>query len=110
MLFQLGARFRLCPRDLPGTPDIANKSKQWCIFVHGCFWHGHRGCSYATTPRTNRAWWNAKITANRARDARKERAMRKLGFRVATVWQCELRDQETLSRRLARFVALAARR
>jgi DNA mismatch endonuclease (patch repair protein) len=85
-----GIRFRACPKDLPGRPDIANKSRRWAIFVHGCFWHGHRGCKLARLPRTNRDWWEAKIGANRKRDAKKVRAMRALGYRVETVWQCEL--------------------
>jgi DNA mismatch endonuclease Vsr len=100
LLHRLGARFRVCPRDLPGRPDIANKSRQWCVFVHGCFWHGHRSCVLARLPRTNRAWWREKISANRKRDARKVAAMRELGFRVAVVWQCELLVPSVATRRL----------
>src|SRR5882672_3138207 len=96
-----GLRFRVCPGDLPGRPDVANKSRRWCIFVHGCFWHGHRGCKLARLPRTNSEWWAAKISANRKRDARKARAMRALGFRVEIVWQCTLDDDREL-KRLAR--------
>jgi DNA mismatch endonuclease (patch repair protein) len=105
LLFRLGVRYRICPRDLPGRPDIVNKSRRWCIFVHGCFWHGHESCALARLPRTNRSWWASKIAANRMRDARKEEGMRSLGFRIAVVWQCELRDERQLTRRLAALVA-----
>jgi DNA mismatch endonuclease, patch repair protein len=104
LLFRLGARFRVCPRDLPGRPDVANRSKQWCVFVHGCFWHGHRSCPLARLPRTNKIWWREKISTNRKRDARKEAAMRDLGFRVLVVWQCELLDKAMIERRLALHV------
>lgn len=100
LLHRLGARFRVCPRDLPGRPDIVNKSRRWCVFVHGCFWHGHRSCALARLPRTNRDWWRKKIAANRNRDAKKEAAMRDLGFRVVVVWQCELSRERAVEHRL----------
>jgi DNA mismatch endonuclease Vsr len=104
IVHHLGARFRVCPRDLPGRPDIANKSREWCVFVHGCFWHGHPSCRLARLPRTNTRWWKEKVSANRKRDARKESAMRNLGFRVAVIWQCELVDSKAVARRLALLV------
>ena len=105
LLHRLGARFRICPADLPGRPDVANKSRDWCVFVHGCFWHGHESCALARLPRTNQQWWSDKIAANKARDARKEAGMRELGFRVKVVWQCELRDEQQLVRHLRAFLA-----
>jgi DNA mismatch endonuclease, patch repair protein len=102
-----GVRFRACPKDLPGRPDIANKSRRWAIFVHGCFWHGHRGCKLARLPKTNTEWWVVKIGANRKRDAQKVRAMRALGFRVETVWQCQLKDAN-LTDELGRSLLLKA--
>jgi DNA mismatch endonuclease Vsr len=110
VLHLLGVRFRICPRDLPGRPDIANKSRQWAIFVHGCFWHGHEGCRLAKLPRTNSAFWIQKIEANRARDERKENAVRALGFRVEVIWQCEIRDERRLQRRMRSFVGTGASR
>jgi len=107
VLHRMGYRFRLCPVDLPGRPDIANAKRRWCIFVHGCFWHGHQDCPLFTVPKTNTAWWRRKVEANRVRDARKEAAMRDLGFRVAVVWQCETEDRQVLERRLAIFFANA---
>ena len=98
-----GLHYRICPADLPGRPDLANKSMRWALFVHGCFWHAHPNCRLATVPKTNRAFWVEKLTANRARDATKAQALRKLGYKVVTVWQCELDDPrlpQTLPRRL----------
>ncbi|WAM30239.1 very short patch repair endonuclease [Myxococcus sp. NMCA1] len=102
LLWNAGARFRLCPRNLPGSPDIANKSARWAVFVHGCFWHGHRNCKLATVPKSNSAFWEAKLAANRQRDARMARALRQFGFRVLVVWQCELRDEGALARRFSK--------
>ncbi len=104
ILHQLGAGYRVCARNLPGRPDIANVVRGWCIFVHGCFWHGHVGCPLFTVPHTNSDFWRRKVEDNRARDLRKEAALRELGFRVETVWQCETRDEVALKRRLAEFV------
>jgi DNA mismatch endonuclease (patch repair protein) len=102
LLWKAGARFRLCPRDLPGTPDIVNKTAQWAVFVHGCFWHGHRNCKLATVPKSNSVFWQEKLASNRRRDARKALALRRLGYRVFVVWQCELRDPDALIRRFSR--------
>lgn len=103
-LRQLGVRYRACPRPLPGTPDLANQTQGWAIFVHGCFWHGHRGCRLFTTPKTNTAFWEAKVEANRERDGRKSAALRRMGMQVITVWQCETRHPERLERRLSRLL------
>jgi DNA mismatch endonuclease (patch repair protein) len=102
LLWEAGARFRLCPQDLPGTPDIANKSARWAVFVNGCFWHGHRNCARATLPKSNRPFWEEKLAANRRRDARKALALRHLGYQVLVVWQCELHDPDALLRRFAK--------
>ena len=105
LLCRIGVRYRICPEDLPGRPDIANKKRRWCVFVHGCFWHGHEPCALARLPRTNREWWSSKIGANKERDARKEDALRALGFRVTVVWQCELKEEPRLIRRLTAFTS-----
>ena len=104
LLWQLGHRYRVCPKDLPGKPDIANRAGGWCIFVHGCFWHGHEGCKLGRLPKKNRSWWAAKIEDNKARDARHEEKLRGSGFRVLVVWQCQLGDVQALSKRLDGFV------
>jgi DNA mismatch endonuclease Vsr len=110
ILHRLGARFRVCPRDLPGRPDIANRSRDWCVFVHGCFWHGHASCGLARLPRSNTRWWREKIMANKDRDARKETALRALGFRVEIIWQCELLDEARIIRRLRSVAVREVRR
>ena len=85
----LRARYRKNVRKLPGSPDFANASRQWAVFVNGCFWHHHTNCKRATTPRNNRDFWLSKFAANRERDARAVRALRRLGFRVLIVWECQ---------------------
>lgn len=99
-LHRLGHRFRTGNRDLPGTPDIANRSKRWAVFVHGCFWHRHEGCPRTTTPKRNRDFWLAKFEANRARDARAVTALRQMGYDVVTIWECESEDCARLQAKL----------
>lgn len=93
MLRALGLRYRIKNRDLPGSPDAANRSQHWAVFVHGCFWHAHRGCPRATVPKRNHEFWAAKFAANRARDARAVAELRAAGFRVVVLWECELEEQ-----------------
>ena len=97
-----GHRFRLTNRDLPGSPDLANRSRRWVIFVHGCYWHRHSGCCKATTPKRNREFWLAKFERNVARDRRVTRELRNAGFRVITIWECETKNEARLERRIAR--------
>lgn len=96
----LGMRYRVVNRDLPGSPDIANRARRVAIFVHGCYWHRHSGCAKATTPRANRAFWLAKFARNRARDRASVRALEEMGFRVVVIWECETRDSRALVERL----------
>ncbi len=72
------------------------------VFVHGCFWHRHKGCPKTTTPTTNRKFWLEKFGANTARDARQQKELRKLGWRSVVVWECETKRTERLAKRLAR--------
>jgi DNA mismatch endonuclease (patch repair protein) len=97
--------FKLHQGSLPGTPDIIVPDRNWVIFVHGCFWHRHASCSKTTTPKTRVAFWTEKFANNVARDARKARALRKLGWHVMTVWECQCRDSERLKRRLQRLLS-----
>jgi DNA mismatch endonuclease (patch repair protein) len=103
ILHAMGYRYRLHPSDLPGRPDIVLPRHRKIILVHGCFWHCHRGCPRATIPSTNVVFWKKKLSANVARDKRVERALRKLGWDVLTLWQCELRDASEIERRLRSF-------
>ena len=108
VLHDLGLRFRIRNRDLPGAPDAANRARRWAVFVHGCFWHSHAGCYRATVPKRNREFWLEKFAANRARDLRVARELRRRGFHVTVVWECELDDGEKLARRLRVFAARVA--
>jgi DNA mismatch endonuclease (patch repair protein) len=87
----LGFRYRLHARDLPGSPDLILPKYHVAIFVHGCFWHRHENCRYATTPSSNIERWKEKFHANVNRDTRKQIALEGSGWRVIVVWECELR-------------------
>lgn len=100
---ELGLHYRRNVRSLPGSPDLANKSKKWAIFVNGCFWHHHEGCKRATVPKRNREFWIEKFAANKKRDARKVQEMRELGFRVLAVWECEVEQAARLCRAVHRW-------
>jgi DNA mismatch endonuclease (patch repair protein) len=104
ILHALGYRFRLHRRDLPGTPDIVFSAKRKVIQVHGCFWHQHEDCPRATIPATRTDFWLPKLAQNRRRDSEAEARLRALGWEVATVWECELRDFEGLGARLRNFL------
>jgi DNA mismatch endonuclease (patch repair protein) len=98
LLHELGYRFRLYRRDLPGNPDITLPRYRKVIFVHGCFWHGHKRCPRAARPTANIAFWRKKLDSNTARDKRNIRQLRKDGWRALVVWQCQTRNPETLKR------------
>lgn len=103
LLHSMGYRYRLHVKGLPGTPDIAVRSSRKAIFVHGCFWHRH-DCYLSTTPKTSQNFWLPKFEQNVERDKRKERELKRLGWQVLTVWQCELTDLKALRKRLKKFM------
>lgn len=103
-LHRLGYRFRLHRRDLPGSPDIVLRKYNAVIFVHGCFWHRHKGCRFAYTPKSRIKFWSFKFDGNVARDRRNQRALRRLGWRVLVVWECQTSNEARLARRLATFL------
>ncbi|MDY4302314.1 DNA mismatch endonuclease Vsr [Pseudomonas lactis] len=90
-LHALGYRFRLHRKDLPGKPDIVMPKLRTCIFVHGCFWHRHAGCRYATTPQTRSEFWAAKFSRNVERDLENVHALEAQGWKVMIVWECDIR-------------------
>jgi DNA mismatch endonuclease, patch repair protein len=102
-LFRLGARYRVGVKGLPGSPDIASRARLKAIFVHGCFWHGHRKCRLAKLPKRNREFWRKKLRDNRTRDMAKIHALEASGFDVLELWQCELGDPGRLQARLKHF-------
>lgn len=100
----LGLRFRLNRADLPGKPDLVFPAKQTVLFVHGCFWHGHDCPRGARMPQNNRAYWEAKISRNMARDKNALTTLRELGWTPRVIWECQTRDSAALSRLIARQV------
>jgi DNA mismatch endonuclease, patch repair protein len=88
-LHRLGLRYNIADRRLPGSPDLSFPRHRAVLFVHGCFWHGHH-CRLGRRPTSNTNYWLPKINGNRCRDAKKEDALRELGWRVFTLWQCEI--------------------
>ena len=99
-LTALGVRYHLHRKDLPGSPDIVLGPRRLAIFVHGCFWHGHDCKRGAREPKANADYWRAKIGRNRVRDERVQAELASMGWRIETIWECELKDQPTLAARL----------
>ena len=99
-LTRIGARYRLHRKDLPGNPDIVMPGRRLAIFVHGCFWHGHDCARGARVPKQNSDYWVAKVGRNVARDTRNGEALAAAGWRVETIWECELKDAAALEARL----------
>jgi DNA mismatch endonuclease (patch repair protein) len=103
LLSGMGYRYRLHRRDLPGKPDIVFVSRKKAIFVHGCFWHGH-GCRIGKLPKSRIEFWTDKMKMNRKRDRLNEHALRSAGWRVLTVWQCEIKNEVPLREKLVKFL------
>lgn len=103
-IHRMGFRFRLHRKDLPGNPDIVLPRHRKVIFVHGCFWHGHKGCTRSNRPTTNKGFWNKKLDENIARDRRVQKALRRRGWKVLVVWECQTRQQDKLVSKLRGFL------
>ena len=108
LLHSMGYRFRLHRKDLPGNPDLVFPKHNKVVFVHGCFWHGHKGCKRSALPETNRKFWKNKIAGNIRRDKRNYARLRKEGWQYLVVWQCEIKKEKTdlLKRKLSKFLGL----
>jgi DNA mismatch endonuclease (patch repair protein) len=104
LVHRLGYRFHLHSRDLPGRPDIVLPRHRKVILVHGCFWHGHKGCRRSKRPSTNRAFWNRKINGNILRDWRTVEGLKRAGWDFMVVWQCQTKDAKMLCRRVKKFL------
>lgn len=104
MIHRMGFRYRLHNSDIPGKPDIVLPRLRKIVFVHGCFWHMHRCRFGRVKPETNADFWRNKREGNRQRDAKVRRALRKTGWSVLTVWECELRDDNKLQKKLRTFL------
>lgn len=99
ILHGIGFRYTTGNGDLPGSPDVANRSRGWVVFVHGCFWHAHAECEKGTTlPKRNREFWRQKFRKNRERDGRAVTKLTEMGIKPLIIWECELEDPESVAR------------
>lgn len=93
-LFLQGFRYRINVSSLPGKPDLVLRKYRTCIFVNGCFWHGHEGCRYFVMPKTNTLFWAQKIQRNRERDSREQQQLQQMGWNVIRIWECQLKPKQ----------------
>ena len=93
-LWSRGFRYRLNSRRLPGHPDLVLRKYRTCIFVNGCFWHGHKGCKFYRIPKSNVEYWTKKITRNKERDREEQQQLAKMGWHCITIWECELKKDK----------------
>ena len=96
LLHSMGYRFRLHRKDLPGSPDIVLPKYKKVIFVHGCFWHRHKNCKYASIPKTRQEFWNKKFKTNIERDLEIQDKIKNLDWRSVVIWECETKNMENL--------------
>ncbi len=104
LLHSMGYRFRLHKKDLPGSPDIVLPKYKTVIFVHGCFWHRHQNCKYASNPKTRREFWEKKFKENIERDKKTQEKLKNLGWKTKIVWECEIKKQDKLIKKLEDFL------
>ena len=104
ILTDLGYRYRLQYKRVPGRPDVAFPGRRKVIWMHGCFWHRHPGCKNARLPKSRREFWVPKLEGNRRRDLAKQQAAREQGWRTLVTWECELADPDQLAKRLTEFL------
>ena len=98
MLHKNGIRYRLHVQDLPGKPDLSNKKKNFSVFINGCFWHQHQGCKRATMPKSNTSYWKPKLRRNIEKYNENVEKLILNGWRVFTIWECEVREQKMLNK------------
>jgi DNA mismatch endonuclease (patch repair protein) len=109
VLRSLKIKFTRNVANLPGKPDFVLKSSRLVVFVHGCFWHSHAGCKNAAAPTSNSEYWSAKLTRNRRRDRRVRQAIRRLGWRTAVIWECKLRNADSVANRLLKLTGASGK-
>jgi DNA mismatch endonuclease, patch repair protein len=104
MVHSSGFRYRLHVKNLPGKPDLVFPKRRAVLFMHGCFWHRHEGCKLARLPKSRVDFWTKKLEANRQRDMQNQGLLRKMGWRVLVVWECQLRDTVAVSQAVTEFL------
>jgi DNA mismatch endonuclease (patch repair protein) len=104
LVHRLGYRCRLHRKDLPGKPDLVFASRRKVIFVHGCFWHSHRGCKAAHVPKSNLEYWGPKLERNRVRDKKALKAIKAIGWDAFVIWECETKDEVALADSIQTFL------
>lgn len=103
LVHRLGYRYSLIRKDLPGKPDLTFVSRHKTIFVHGCFWHGH-ACRYGRLPKSKLFFWKPKILGNRFRDRYQVKLLKKMGWSVMIIWQCELKNEPVLAQKIGNYL------
>ena len=106
ILKSLGVHYRLQYKKLPGRPDFAFPGRRKIVWVHGCFWHRHEDCQLARLPKTKREFWLDKLESNRVRDIKNEEKVKELEWQSLVIWECELRDSESIEKRLKEFLEI----
>lgn len=104
LVHSLGYRYRLHLTNLPGCPDLVFPSRKKLIFIHGCFWHRHKGCRNTRLPKSRLDFWQTKLEANRVRDVRNIRRLRERGWGIMVIWECQAKNLAKLERRVTRFL------
>ena len=104
VLHSIGYRFRLHRKDLPGSPDIVLPKYKTVIFVHGCFWHRHENCKYASNPKTRKEFWENKFKTNVKRDKEIQEKIKNIGWKSVVIWECEVRNIESIEEKIKRFL------
>lgn len=102
--YELGLRYRLHRKDLPGTPDLVFSKHRLCLFVHGCFWHRHPGCKYAYTPKSRLDFWLPKLAKNIERDTKARQALEAAGWRVSIIWECQTKNRDALRTEIQKMI------
>ncbi len=107
LIYSMGYRFRLHRKDLPGKPDLVFPKYKKVIFVNGCYWHGHAGCSRAVLPATNLDFWKEKIAKNKLRDRKNHRDLKKLGWSYLCIWQCGIKKskESSIQKKIINFLS-----
>lgn len=104
LVHRLGYRYRLHWKNLPGKPDLVFAKRRKVIFINGCFWHRHKNCKFAQIPKSNIEYWKIKFEQNQKRDARNQEKLKKLGWSILVLWECQIKNIEALRGKIKRFL------